>query len=104
MSKRLQVYLTDEALELVEEQLKLANEGFQAGTITYSDLISEMVLTSKVDIKTLQLKRTDLRRSLRVMASQPDIDLDTIIKSLSELKGKTQKKSSRQIVLSESLT
>ncbi len=93
MAKRTQIYLTDEAQRLLDEKLKEANANFKTGVITVSNLVSEMVLSSKVDIKSLQLKRTDLRRSLRVMADQPDLDLDTVMKALSELKAKSPKKS-----------
>ena len=99
--KRLQIYLTDEALQLVEDQLKLANENFKSGSINYSDLITEMVLSSKVDIKALQLKKTDLRRSLRVLALQPDLDVDTVIKHLSELRQRALKKVARSTAQQE---
>ncbi len=101
MTKRVQIFLTNEAQRLVDEQLKEANENFKSGNITISDLISEMVVNSKIDIKSLQLKRTDLRRSLRVMANQPDLDLDTIIKNLTELKSKTPKKPAKTPVQME---
>lgn len=101
--KRLQIYLTDEALQMVEDQLKLANENFKSGTINYSDLITEMILNSKIDIKTLQLKKTDLRRSLRVLALQPDIDLDTAIKHLSELRQRSLKKNGRGAIINEAI-
>lgn len=99
--KRLQIFLNDEALEIVEEQLKQANENFKSGTINYSDLISEMVLNSKIDIKTLQLKKTDLRRSLRVLALQSDIDVESAIKYLSELRQRGLKKSTKNLNASE---
>lgn len=77
---------------MIESQLVDINKDFQAGSITRSDIVNEMILTSKVEVKALQLKRTDFRKALRVMATQPDIDIDTIIKNLSELKNKTSKK------------
>ncbi|MEQ1664453.1 MAG: hypothetical protein ABL927_03665 [Bdellovibrionales bacterium] len=52
---------------------------FESGHITYSDAINEMISTSKVDIKTLQDKHTDVRRSLKSFAKQDDPDLDSLI-------------------------
>jgi septation ring formation regulator EzrA len=86
MKKRLQIALSDEALATVELLIKQANKDFETGHITYSDAINEMIMTSKVDIKTLQDKHTDVRRSLKSFAKQDDPDLDSLIKTLTELK------------------
>ena len=98
MKKRLQVVLTEEVWSLVEALANEANQNFAAGFITYSDAINEMILTSKADIKILQLKHTDLRRSLRAMASQAEVDVDSVIKNLMELKSKPGKKRTNQAV------
>lgn len=103
MAKRTQIYLSEEAQKLVDDCLKEANENFRTGTITLSDLVSEMILNSKIDIKSLQLKRTDLRRSLRLMSDLPDLDLDTVMRTLSELKIKPTKKSVRGSIEPEEL-
>lgn len=95
MKKRLQVVMTDEAWEMVERVTAQANEGFDVGSIGYSDVINEMVLSSKIDLKALQLKHTNFRRSLRVLASKGDIDLDSAIRSLMDLKAKTARRSPR---------
>jgi hypothetical protein len=92
MKKRLQVILSDDAQAALESLMKEANEGFQAGSISYSDAVNEMILASKVDIRALQLKHTDLRRSLRAMASEPNVDIEGVIKNLMELKSKTGKR------------
>jgi hypothetical protein len=92
MKKRLQVVFSEEAWAAVEALTNQANENFDAGSINYSDVINEMILSAKVDIKALQLKHTDLRRSLRSMASKEELDLDAVIKSLLELKSKTGKR------------
>jgi hypothetical protein len=95
--KRLQVILTDEAWSAVESVTKDATEKFESGSINYSDVINEMILTAKVDVKALQLKHTDLRRSLKVLAGKDDIDIEMAIKSLMELKargGSSKKKAS----------
>ena len=92
MKKRLQIILNDAAWAAVESLSNEANSDFDGGHINYSALINEMILSSKVDIKTLQLKHTDLRKSLRALASKGDIDLDTVLKTLSELKSTTKKK------------
>ena len=47
-----------------------------------------MILTAKVDVKALQLKHTDLRRSLKALAGKDDIDIESAIKSLMELKAR----------------
>jgi hypothetical protein len=97
MSKRLQVVFNDEAWSLVEKISTEASEGFEVGSISYSDIINEMVIHSKVDVKGLQLKHTDFRRSLKHLASKEDVDLDLVIKSLLELKSKTSRRSTKNI-------
>lgn len=91
MSKRLQISLTDEAWKMVEQMTADAAVNFEVGSINYSDVINEMILTSKVDVKTLQTKHTNLRRSLRIMATQKDLDIEAVIKTLNDLKGKCKK-------------
>lgn len=92
MSKRrLQVILTDEAWNAVESVTKEANQGL-VGSINYSDTINEMILTAKVDIKLFQSKHTNVRRSLRLMASNSSMDIDDVIKALMELKARTARK------------
>ena len=93
MSKRrLQVILTDDAWAAVDSATAEANNGFDAGSINYSDTINEMILTSKIDIKLLQSKHTNIRKSLRLMAAQESVDLDDVIKALQDLKTRTTKK------------
>ena len=86
--KRLQVILNGDAWALVEALIKESNENFEVGTISFSDAINEMILCSKVDVKQLQTKHTDFRRSLKVLATRDDVDLESVIKSLMELKAK----------------
>jgi hypothetical protein len=97
VKKRLQVAFSDEAWALVESVIKEANRDFEVGTITFSDVINEMVLGSRVDVKTLQAKRTDVRRSLRHIAAQDGMDLDSAIKALMELKTKVSKKAAKTV-------
>jgi hypothetical protein len=85
-NKRLQVIVTDEASKILDACMEEANRGFEAGSISLSDMISEMILTAKVDIKALQLKHTDIRRALKCMAAKDDLELDSAIKMLQELK------------------
>lgn len=92
MKKRLQVILSEDAWAAVESTIKEATKGFDVGSITYSDAINEMVISSRIDIKALQVKHTDLKRSLRVLASKQDVDPDLVIKSMMELKAKTSRK------------
>ena len=90
--KRLQIVLTDEAWEAVAALTTEASNKFEAGKINYSDVINEMILCSKVDGRLLQLKHADLRRSLKVMASKENIDIESVIKSLMELKSRSSAK------------
>jgi len=90
--KRMQVILTDEAWAMVEAVTKEANDGFDLGTINSSDAINEMILTSRVDIKTLQSKHTNIRRTLRLMAVKENMDIEEALKILTDLKTRNGKK------------
>lgn len=92
MTKRLQVILNEEAWKVVDVVTKEVNQDFNVGNVTYSDVLNEMVINSRVDVKALQIKHTDLRRSLRVMATREELDLDGVIKSLMELKARGGKR------------
>jgi hypothetical protein len=92
VGKRIAMFLSEEALEIFERLLASANDGFEAGRITPSDLMSELVLSSRLDIKAIQLKHSDLRRSLRALSNREKIDIDTAIKVLLEMKGRTPRK------------
>ncbi len=98
MSKRLQVNVSEEAWSAVEALCSEANQGFDAGNVSVSDAVNEMILSAKVDVRALQSKRTDLRRALRAMAGKEELDLESVIRSLSELRGKTGKKRSQAII------
>ena len=95
MSKRVGLVLTNEAAASFEKILGDVNYGFKAGKVTPSNLISEIILSTKVDVKALQLKYTDLRRSLRALSQREEIDVETAIEILSEIAGKAQKKRGR---------
>jgi hypothetical protein len=94
--KRMQIVFTDEAWTVVETTLAQATENFDTGSISTSDVVNELVLHSRIDIKALQTRHTDLRRSLKAYASKEDIDIDQLIKTLTELKGKSGKKKSQE--------
>ena len=89
MIKKIQIALNEESWGLVEKLFQEANENFDGGSINYSDIINEMILCSRVDVKALQLKHTDWRKSLKALATKDEIDLESVIKSLTELKSKT---------------
>jgi len=91
--KRLQVILNDEAWIEIEKIYKDATEGFKTGSINYSDVINEMILNSKVDLKELRLKHTDIRKSLLNLAKSENLDVEAAIKVLSEIRGRGSKKS-----------
>jgi hypothetical protein len=92
MKKRLQVVLSNEAWQAIETLSKKANEGFEAGHINYSDAINEMVLNANVDVDKLRKQHTDLRRSLRVLASKPDLDVESVLQCIEGLKPKPKRK------------
>ena len=81
MKKKLQVVLSDETWTALEELTKEANDGFVNGTITYSDVVNEILLTAKLDIRGIQAKHTNIRKSLRLMAAQKEIDIDSAIRN-----------------------
>lgn len=101
MSRKLQVIFTDDAWQVIERITQEANENFNVGSISYSDVMNEMALSAKVDIKNLQLKNTNIRRSLKVLAKNNEIDLDSAIKALTELKSKVAKLKSATAKLDE---
>lgn len=93
MSKRLQIILDDEAWKLVEATTEEVNRDFNTGNVTYSHVVNEMILASKIDLKALQLKHVDLRRVLRIMADREDLDIEMVAKSVMELKSRNVKRS-----------
>ena len=95
MKKRLQVVMTDEAWANVDALTKEANENFDVGSISYSDVINEMILTAKLDVKHLQTKHTDHLRAAKKMVAEK-YDIDTMIENLRELKSRMGKRKSAQ--------
>ena len=92
MKKKLQVALTDESWATLETMTKEANDSFKNGCINFSDVVNEVLLTAKIDIRGLQAKHTNIRKSLRMLASQKEIDIDSAIRNLMELKTKGAKR------------
>lgn len=103
MKKKIQIVLSDESWSSLESLTKEANEGFVNGTINYSDVVNELITTGKIDIRGLQAKHTNIRKSLRLMASQKEIDIESAIKALMDLKSKGVKKANRSQMQMESL-
>lgn len=97
--KRIQIYLSDEAWQTVLEVTKESNCGFEVGKIAPADVMNEMILTSRIDVKVLQLKHTDLKKSLKHLANKSDLDIESAIKALLELKAKSNRK--KQITSNE---
>ena len=87
--------MTDESWASLETLTTESNAGFKNGSITYSDVVNEMLITAKLDIRGLQAKHTNIRKSLRLMAAQKEIDIDSAIRALMDLKAKGGKKVSR---------
>ena len=94
MSKKLQVQISDEAWNCVEALRTSANQDFEFGSINFSDTIDEMILSAKVDLRSFQAKHTDLTKSLKSLAARKDIDLNSAIKVLMDLKTMTGKRKS----------
>ncbi len=92
MSKRIQVVLSQKALDELGKVLTAASADFNTGTITLSDVVSEMVLTSNIDIKDLRIKHTNIRKYLKNLAQDENTDLDSALKTLLELKNQQSKK------------
>ena len=101
--KRLQVILSDEAWQEVERVYVDATTDFKTGSINYSDVINEMVLNSKVDLRELRLKHTDIRKSLLNLAKAENIDVDAALKVLNEIRTKSAKKN-KSTIQSEELS
>jgi hypothetical protein len=92
VKKIVQVSLCDEAMHIVEQSVEQANADFETGFVSSSHFINEAILTSSVDIKLLQAKHTNVRKSLRLLALDKEIDIETAIKKLQALKNKGVKK------------
>lgn len=92
--KRLQVVFTDEAWIHVDAIYKQALTDVDSISINYSDVVNEMVQNSKIDVKSFQAKHIDLRKSLKAFVSQKEIDVDQLLKTLNDFKGKTVKRKS----------
>ena len=103
MKKKIQIVLSDEAWSALDSLTKEANEGFLNGTINYSDVANELISTGKIDIRGLQAKHTNIRKSLRLMASQKEIDIESAIKALMDLKSKGVKKANRSQLQMENM-
>ena len=90
--KRMQIVFSNESWAIVENAITQATENFNLGSISTSDVVNELILHSRIDIKSFQAKHIDLRRSLKAYAAQDDIDIDQVIKSLTDLRAKGGKK------------
>lgn len=93
MNKALQIVLTDETRAMVESIINQASSDFKNGRIRVSDVINEMILTSRVDVKVLQNKNINLKKSLRLLAARDDLDSEVIEQFLEDLKLRPTKKS-----------
>lgn len=103
MKKKLQIVLNDDSWTSLESMTKDANDGFVNGSITFSDVVNEVLIAAKLDIKGLQAKHTNIRKSLRLMASQKEIDIDSAIKALMDIKSKGVKKAARNQLTMDSI-
>lgn len=101
--KRLQVQLSTDAWSAVESLSRDVQSDFNYGSVTYSDLINEMILSAKVDVKAFQGKIMELKRTLRVLLSKKDLDIETTFEVLNVLKSKSQKRSAKQAPIQKEL-
>jgi hypothetical protein len=96
VKRKLQVILSDDSWTTLENLTKESNEGFLNGNITFSDVVNEIILGAKIDVRSLQAKHTNIRKSLRLMAAQKEIDIDSAIRALMDLKTKGAKRPGKQ--------
>lgn len=92
MNKRIQVILPQQALDVLDSLHKEATAGFNVGTISLSDVVTEIILTSEIDVEDLRIKRTNVQRYLKNMAKDKNVDLDLALKTLQDLKNQIAKK------------
>ena len=92
MSKRLQIYISDSAYELVQKTLKQATDGHSNIKINISDVIESMIETSKVNIQGLRTKHTDIRKILKELVKRKNLTAEDIINNVSELTNTSLKK------------
>ena len=95
--RKLQLNLNEEAWKVLESTVEEANHDFAAGSITLSDVANELIVNAKIDVRTLQAKHANIRKALRVMATQKDIDIESAIKNLMEMKARSTQKRSPKI-------
>jgi hypothetical protein len=98
MSKRLQLFLNADAENKLTKVYEEITSNFTSGNIKISDVVSEMILSSEIDIKEIRLKYTDLKKSLIELAHADNLDVDAAIKALLELKNKNSKKVTKNVV------
>ena len=105
MAKKTQVVFSLKAWEKVESLVKAANEGFENGSITNSDVVNELILQGSADVKKLQSMHINLGKTLRSLASQKDLDINEVIDRLLDLKngGPVKKRRSRKVEVQECL-
>ncbi len=98
MSKRLQLFLNADAENKLTKVYEEITSNFNSGNIKISDVVSEMILSSEIDIKEIRLKYTDLKKSLIELAHADNLDVDAAIKALLELRNKNSKKVTKNVV------
>lgn len=86
MARKTQLALSTEAWSKIEKIVLEANEGFENGSITNSDVANELILNGSADIKKLQKKHINVSKTLRSFASRKDLSLDEVIDHLVQLK------------------
>lgn len=92
MGKQVSLILSEDAWDIVKEKLAEVNRDFDGGRLKPCDVVNEMILTSKIDVKALQGKHINLKKLLRSLANKKDIEIDMVLKLVGEAKGKISKR------------
>lgn len=86
MGRRIALQLSQEAADRFDRLLSEANQEFEVGRVLASDLLNEIILSTKVDLRALQVKHLDLRRSLKVLSSKEGLDIESAIRFLTDMR------------------
>ncbi|MEK6555652.1 MAG: hypothetical protein AABZ31_10455 [Bdellovibrionota bacterium] len=96
MGKRMRLNLADEACELLNTYTTEANAGFKQGRISKTDVLNEIILSTKVEIDGLRAKHIDVRKSLRLLSEEKQIDVHSALHALIEIKNQSAKANRRE--------
>lgn len=90
--KRIQLLLPQNAIDQLEKIRKEVNTGFDVGSIGLSDVATEIIMSAEIDVKEIRIKHINVKRYLKHLAKDDNIDIDTALKTLQELRSQLAKK------------